>query len=266
MLRKSSRRPRTLVTNSRLLRFVHTSDVHLGAYSSSPRGREEPRGRRLEAGFEAVVDLAVDTSADLLLIAGDFFDHARITPDVVAFAVEQINRFPGTTVILPGNHDPIGPLGPYERHSLQEKAPRLMLIQEPTGEFVDFPELDLAIWGRAITVDVTEQPLASPPPRLKERTWNIAIGHGHSVDEEAELERSLRITPTHLAESAQWDYVALGHWDVHTDVSTAGALVVYSGSPASLGDIGYGVAVVVEMGASGVHWHPHTLMLSGTNP
>ena len=255
-----------MASEPRPLRLVHTSDVHLGAYSASPRGREEPRGRRLEAGFEAVIDLACGTNAELLLIAGDFFDNARIGPDVVEFAAEQINRFPGQTVILPGNHDPIGPLGPYERHDLLALAPRLHLVREPGGEFLDFPTLDLAVWGRAITVNVLERPLASPPPRRDARTWNVAMAHGHSVAEGAQEERSLRIVPAHLAESAQWEYVALGHWDVHTDVSEGGALAVYSGSPASLGDIGYGVAVVVDLDASGVHWHAHSLAPAETTP
>ncbi len=152
-----------MASEARPLRLVHTSDVHLGAYSASPRGREEPRGRRLEAGFEAVIDLAIGAHADVLLIAGDFFDHARIGPEVAEFAAAQINRFPGETVILPGNHDPIGRHGPYERHDLEALAPRLRLVREPEGEFLDFPALDLAVWGRAITVDVLERP--SPRPR-----------------------------------------------------------------------------------------------------
>ena len=255
-----------MASEPRPLRLVHTSDVHLGAYTASPRGRDEPRGRRLEAGFEAVIDLARGTAADVLLIAGDFFDNARIGPDVVAFAAEQINRFPGETVLLPGNHDPIGRHGPFERHDLEGLAPRLRLVRDPEGEFLDFPELDLAIWGRAITVDVVERPLAAPPSRREDRAWNVAIGHGHAVAEDAQLERSLRITPAHLAESAQWEYIALGHWDVHSDVSEGGALAVYSGSPASLGDIGYGVAVVVDLDADGVRWHAHRLAPAEATP
>ncbi len=236
------------------LRLVHTSDVHLGAYAASPRGRDEPRNRRLEAGFRAVVDLARECAADALLIAGDFFDNARIGPEVVEFAAEQIDRFPGTTVLLPGNHDPIGRHGPYERYDLERLAARLRLIRDPQGEFVDLPALDLAVWGRAVTADVAERPLASPPPRREGRAWNVAIAHGHAVAEGAHEERSLRITPSHLRESAQWEYVALGHWDVHADVSAGGALAVYSGSPASLGDVGYGVAVTVDFDAAGVRW------------
>ena len=247
------------------LRLVHTSDVHLGAYDGSPRGREEPRGRRLEAGFEAVVDLAIGVDADVLLIAGDFMDHARIGVEVVEFAARHIDRLGGQTVLLPGNHDPIGKNGPWERHDILALAPRLHLLDNPDGGFVDLPEHDLAVWGRAITVDVREEPLASPPPRRDERRWNVAMAHGHAVEEDAQLERSLRITPTHLGESAQWDYVALGHWDVHTDVSRNGALAVYSGSPAGLGDTGFGVAVVVECDVSGVRWEARSLDPAGVN-
>lgn len=243
----------------RPLRLAHTSDVHLGAHAASPRGRREPGNRRLEAGFRAVVDLARERAADVLLIAGDFFDHARVGAELAAFAAAQCNRFPGVTVLLPGNHDPIGAHGPHERHDLERMAPRLRLIRDPEGEFIDLPALDLAVWGRAITVNVTERPLAAPPPRRRERAWNVAMAHGHAVAEDTQRERSLRITPEHLAESAQWDYVALGHWDVHADVSAAGALAVYSGSPAALGDAGYGVAVIVDLDANGARWRAESL-------
>ena len=242
------------------MRLVHTSDVHLGAYAASPRGRDEPRNRQLEAGFRSVIDLASKTEADVLLIAGDFFDNARIGDEIVEFAVEQIDRFPGRTVLLPGNHDPIGKSGPYERYDLELLAQRLHLVRDPEGEFVDLPELDLTIWGRAVTVAVTERPLAEPPPRRDERSWNIAMAHGHAVAEGAHEERSLRITPTHLSESEHWDYVALGHWEVHTDVSAHGATAVYSGAPTPLGDIGHGVAVTIDLDAAGVRWEARALV------
>ena len=243
----------------RALQLVHTSDVHLGAYSASPRGRDEPRNREIEAGFRAVIDLACERPADVLLIAGDFFDNARIGDEIIEFAVEQLDRFPGVTVLLPGNHDSIGRGGPHERHDLQQLAQRLRLIREPEGEFVDLPQLDLAIWGRAVTASVTQRPLADPPPRNEERAWNVAIGHGHAVAEGAQEERSLRITPSHLAASAHWDYVALGHWEVHTDVSAHGATVVYSGAPTPLGDIGHGMAIVIDLDKVGARWRAQPL-------
>ncbi len=49
-------------------------------------------------------------------------------------------------------------------------------------------------------------------------------------------------------------------------MSADGALAVYSGSPASLGDVGYGVAVVVECDASGVRWRAHGLAPAEATP
>ena len=129
-----------MASEPRPLRLAHTSDVHLGAHASGPRGRGEPRNRRLEAGFRAVVDLARERAADVLLIAGDFFDHARIGGELAAFAAAQCNRFPGATVLLPGNHDPIGAHGPYERHDIERMAPRLHLIREPLAVAADVRE------------------------------------------------------------------------------------------------------------------------------
>ena len=126
----------------RTLRLVHTSDVHLGAFSSSPRGREDERSRRMEDAFSAVINLAVKESADILLIVGDFFDNGRVQDDVLDFAATEIERFPGETVLLPGNHDPIGKFGPYARFNSKLIASRLHLLHNPAGTTLFLDDYD----------------------------------------------------------------------------------------------------------------------------
>ena len=60
------------------LRIVHTSDVHLGAYAGSGDAKWNARRELMELTFERVIDLANETNADALLIAGDFFDNDRV--------------------------------------------------------------------------------------------------------------------------------------------------------------------------------------------
>ena len=131
------------------LRVVHTSDVHLGAYSGDPSDRWRERRELMELTFSRVIDLANDVGAGALLIAGDFFDNDRVGPEVVEFAASQIARFEGRTFLIPGNHDPMDPGKIYWRHDLEAVAPRLRILREHGGEVVEVPELDLVLWGRA---------------------------------------------------------------------------------------------------------------------
>ena len=45
---------------------------------------------------------------DLLLIAGDLFDHNRVSDETVEFARRELDRLRSAVVILPGNHDYAG--------------------------------------------------------------------------------------------------------------------------------------------------------------
>ncbi|MEP7217133.1 MAG: metallophosphoesterase, partial [Anaerolineaceae bacterium] len=68
------------------LRLVHTSDVHLGAYEGSGDGKWEERRDLIRTTFSRVIDLANNVNADMLVIAGDFFDNGRVDESTVTFA------------------------------------------------------------------------------------------------------------------------------------------------------------------------------------
>ncbi|MFQ6031156.1 MAG: hypothetical protein ACE5Q6_27140, partial [Dehalococcoidia bacterium] len=72
--------------------------------------------------------------------------------------------------------------------------------------------------------------------------------------------RSAPIFPQEIAE-APCDYLALGHWDRHIEVSQGEVKAVYSGAPLGAVHTNHTVAVtVVDLDpASGVHTHQATL-------
>lgn len=91
-------------------RFVHAADLHL---DTPYRGRTaELRKRLQDAGrkaFERLVDLCIDERVDALLLAGDVFDHDRITLATEAFLGDELVRLveAGVHVVaISGNHDP----------------------------------------------------------------------------------------------------------------------------------------------------------------
>lgn len=246
----------------RPLRIVHTSDVHLGAYSSRAEQGFANRRVLIEAAFSRVIDLALKVDAGLLVIAGDFFDNDRVGPDIVDYARTQLRRFPGPTLLLPGNHDPLDEGRLYSRENLEADVPGLRIVRAQEGECIEFPGLDLVAWGRGYyDHDWHFKPLEGIPQRLDDR-WHLALAHGHFVDESGEQHRSLLIQEAEVAAAgAHWDYLALGHWEPHADVSRGDLTAIYSGAPMPLSDSNQraGWAIVIDFDHNGVRWQRHAV-------
>ena len=160
------------------LRMLHTSDVHLGAYDHSGGGELERMRQRLHDSFRSVVDLALREQADLLVVAGDFIDNARVRRETLEFAAAEISRAGMPVVITPGNHDHVGPGTVYDRIDFRALAPNLRLMRSAAGETVALEQLDVELWGRAHTEqDPRFSPFGDAPPR-GDAAWQIAVGHG----------------------------------------------------------------------------------------
>lgn len=224
------------------MRALHTSDVHLGAYDTST---DESRREELEAGFRRVIDIGRREQVDFMLIAGDFFDNARVRPETMEFAAHEIARLERPTVIVPGNHDHVGPGSVYDRFDLSHVAQNLQVMRSMTGETVVLDGLEAEVWGRSHTEMVMDfQPFEGAPPR-GDAPWQIGIGHGHFIHPEALLHHSFHIREHQLA-AAERDYVALGHWERLTRVAAGEiGIAAYSGAPDALsGETGGHVLIV----------------------
>jgi len=171
----------------------------------------------------------------MMVIAGDFFDHARVRQETLDFAVEQLARLERPVVIAPGNHDHVGPGSIYDRIDFEARAPGVRVIRVPEGESIAVDGLPVEVWGRAHTEqDPAFAPFRNPPPR-GEAPWQIGAGHGHFLHPRALMHHSFHIRKEHLAATAR-DYVALGHWEQLTRVEAGERTVAaYSGAPEALG-------------------------------
>ena len=208
----------------------------------------------VEDAFRAVVDSVDALQGDGLLIVGDVFDHARVPDRVLELFLEQITRLDSPVVVLPGNHDLYNNKDSlYLRPPFREAPPNLFLFTEPEGQSISFSDLTLDLWGKAMPQHTPEfRPLVGMP-EASENRWLIALAHGHFHFAEDKDLRSSPIYPGEVA-AAPCDYLALGHWDRHIDVSQGDTRAVYSGSPlgASSDDSTVAVTVVELDPASGV--------------
>ena len=186
--------------NRRQRRVLHTSDLHLAVL-----------GDRACRSLEALVDLALKHKVDLVIIAGDLFDHDKVDDDLVSFVVEQLRRLTVDVVILPGNHDCLVPGSALMRANLWKSGTNARIFRSTRGEILDLPGLGVTLWGKSMdSYDYDVRPLAGIPSPRGNGRWHIAVAHGFYVNTEHPLFPSYHITREEIIASG-WDYIALGH-------------------------------------------------------
>jgi DNA repair protein SbcD/Mre11 len=181
---------------------------------------------------------------DALLIVGDVFDHARVPDAVLEFFLRQMRRLTVPAIVLPGNHDLYGDSSLYRREPFQHKPPNLHIFTGPAGGVISCPELALDLWGRAMPMHTPQfRPLQGMPSRSNGH-WLVVLAHGHFHFDDDKEQRSSPIYPYEVAK-AGCDYLALGHWEYHVDVSQGRVKAVYSGSPLGASQNNHTVSVTV---------------------
>ena len=239
-------RLRASAASAHPLRLLHTSDVHLGAYTSEPRresGEFEPALR----AFEHVLELGREAEVDVVVIAGDFFDHVRVKRPYVEATGELLEAVQRPVVILPGNHDPAMPDGVYDKFPDAFPA-NVQIISSAEGELVVLEDEGVQLWGQAHESYNDFAPAAVCPAwrRYSDRhLWRIAIAHGYYVGT-GESRYSYQIRADDIA-ALDADYVALGHIDVHEGVGDGAVPAYYPGAPRHSGG-----ATIVDLSADGV--------------
>jgi exonuclease SbcD len=217
------RRPATL---------LHTSDCHLGTSEE----RDE------EAAFERAIVLAREAGVDAVLIAGDLFDHTRVSDDTLRWTAEQLDTLACPVVVIRGNHEVFDGRSVHERWTTASMLDHVCLIDDHDGRLVEIPGTDLVIWGRAmIEHEPGYRPFAGLPLRPVDR-WTIAAGHGLVV-EDGSSGRSSPIFAADLDE-VTWDYIALGHVHAYREVRDHPTPVRYPGATARSRDGSPGVVLV----------------------
>jgi DNA repair protein SbcD/Mre11 len=217
----------------RPLRVLHTADVHLESDGYGDAGQQTAHRERERRMFRKIVDRALSDQVDLLLIAGDLFDHNRVGDEAVEFVRAELARLPQPVVILPGNHDVLRTNAIYDRHDFTAGAPHVHLIRRLEGEVIELPELDAIVWGRAMEEhEPGFQPLANIPSPDAHR-WCLGMGHGFFYQDRQRPDRSSPIFADEIRDTG-WDYLALGHQHVQTNVSQGDVTAYYAGAPGTV--------------------------------
>ncbi|MEZ5855807.1 MAG: metallophosphoesterase [Hyphomicrobiaceae bacterium] len=227
--------------------LVHSSDIHID------EDIKPGRYNGLE-GLRHVLRAAEGVGADLLLLAGDTFDHGQVPVEIASQAGQILAEARMPVVMLPGNHDPALPEGIFHRSGILGLQQAMVIGHTHPGHLI-FDDLDLEILGRPHQSYNDMHPLPEIPMRRKR--WQVLMAHGHFVppeEWEEQSHRSWRISEADLG-ALEVDYVALGHWDRPVLVGDGRVRAYYSGAP----DLAQTVNVVRLCRETGVSVERHPL-------
>ena len=225
---------------------AHSSDLHIDMDGRPHQSHTE--------SLEAVLRASTEAAADIVLLAGDIFDHNRVPLSLLDEVARVLGDYGKPVVILPGNHDPLTPDSVYRRGGIAQPA-NVHVFGVTEGDHAEFAALDLSIWGRPHHDYADMVPLEGAPARRFR--WQLAMAHGHWHAGDDDSHRSWLIRDREIA-ALDADYLALGHWDRPTPVGDGTVPAYYSGSPDLARTIN-----VVRLDASGVHVHRHSLHDNG---
>lgn len=205
--------------------LLHTADWQLGLKAGQVGDRAaDLRERRFDAA-ERIVELAHERGVDLVLIAGDTFDHPDVDERIVARAVEVLAATrPIPVAILPGNHDPLVSGGLWRRASWRRVGDHVRLLDEPTETEI-LP--GVALYPCPLTQKRSRRdPTAWIPTRgAGDERLRIGVAHGSLTSLGVAENFPIAVD---RAERTGLDYLALGDWH---GLFVADERSAYAGTP-----------------------------------
>lgn len=217
------------------IKIVHTADLHLGAPLSVFGDYAGKRQEDLLATFDAIIDLALELPADLVLVAGDLFNAVKVQAALaarVAGAFDKLSRRNIPAVLVPGTHDHLeSQESVYRRYSLSDA----IILDEP--QVVEpFPlsvkGQEIYLYGFAYSHGRSAQALNSmrrrPGPGLHIGLLHCAVKVSPAWEVES---KDIPVEEKELM-ALGLDYLALGHYHTYREFSKDGMVrACYPGSP-----------------------------------
>ncbi len=219
------------------MRFVHTADLHLDACFASSRMPARVANRRRQSVrdvFHAIVQRTREWPADALLIAGDLFEHERVTRDTVIFIISELATLrPIPVVIAPGNHDPFISASPYATEAWPENV---HIFSAPVWTTLALYDGQLLVHGFAFDgYDISVNPygtLETPD----DGALHIAVAHGSERGHQPPDGKLYAPFDAASMDLPGLKYAALGHFHRVTEIKgVPGTVMWYPGMPEGQG-------------------------------
>ena len=185
------------------VKILHCADLHIGATVGFLKQNAEARRAETLLTAEKIINLGIEKSIDILLIAGDLFDSNKIEDRFIDTVFAKIASAPFPVVVACGNHDPLNADSPFKTKALPEN----LYVFGNSDECKEYESLNLCVYGRSFETSslMGEEcfTLKVDPSKI-----NVLLQHG-------ELKSDLKgeynsITPA-FVKNCGMDYIALGH-------------------------------------------------------
>lgn len=194
--------------------FLHTADWQLGMVRRflGPDGQARFSQARVDA-ISRIGELAAETGAAFVVVAGDVFEHNQVDRRTVLRACEALKQIACPVLLLPGNHDALEPGSLWASPQWKAHAPaHVMLLDDTTPrEIVPGVEVVGAPWR-------SKRPLGDPASKAYDALppaagFRVLVAHGQA----GELHAGAAHLPaielaglTKALDDGRLHYVALG--------------------------------------------------------
>lgn len=187
-----------------MIKFIHAADLHLDAAFSGVSPEQAAQRRREQR--QALTRLAEECrDCDLVLLAGDLFDSARVYQDTIDALKTFFTAIDAEVFIAPGNHDFVTSGSPY---LTENWGKNVHIFTKNEIECVHLEALRCDVYGAGFTS--AEAPNLLTGFRVQDpKKLNLMVLHGDLQPNSPYNQ----ITPEDIAFSGL-DYLALGH--IHT--------------------------------------------------
>lgn len=212
------------------MRFIHAADLHI---DSPLRGLDDFEGapvERLRAAsrqaFIRLVDLAIDKSVDVVILAGDIYDGDWADFRTGLFFREQMLRLRRAHIlvfIVKGNHDADSQIS----RQLPEVS-GVHVFSASRSETVDLPQLGIAVHGRSFPQRAVPEDLVPLYPDPIDGRFNIGVLHTSLTGREGH--DPYAPTTVDILVNKGYDYFALGHVHAREVIREASPRIVFPGN------------------------------------
>lgn len=230
------------------MRLVLISDLHLDStFVWAPRDVARRRRENLRATLRNVVELADRVDADVIISAGDLYEHEHVTPDTAAFVSATFGATDRRVILIAGNHDPLVAGSLY---ATQRWSPNVTVVDARKLEPIDV-EPGFRLWcashHRTAGTDGFLDGF-----QVEGTATHYAAFHGsEDLGIAQEGDRKIAHAPFRQQQipEAGLAHALVGHFHTPRD----GVWHTYPGNPDPLtfGETGDRAAVVVDVGADG---------------
>ncbi len=182
------------------MRFIHIADLHLGSSPEAEASWGKNRAEELWDSLAAVVDACNKKQIDLLLIAGDLFDHPPVWADLdrVSKLFETLTAT--EVVMIAGSSDYITGDSPWMVYPWK---PWVHMLSDKHCMGAQLGNINTSVFGCSYYAPTEKKPYLEDARPDKENEYQILLGYTGDAD----------YMPANLEELSEkgFDYMALGY-------------------------------------------------------